>query len=121
MTWAPTCRLTVAMGFRDRQVPPSINCSHPRATPCKSSWEMGMPSRLTVSGRASPCLSQAMRADNSQLLAAEGALDLFQGIEVFFQPGDVLLHLDNGRPEFGHRAERVLADPWQLRIGTALT
>src|SRR5919108_978909 len=55
------------------------------------------------------------------LPAAEGSLDLFQGIKVFLQPVDMLLHLDNGRPEFGHGAERALANPWQLRIGTALT
>ena len=55
------------------------------------------------------------------ILAAEGSLNLFQRIEVFLQPVDMLLHLDNRRPEFGHRAERPLADPWQLRVGTALT
>src|SRR5688500_12106612 len=91
----------------------AVPIRHPKATPGKSSWQMGMPTRLTVSRCASPCLSQAMRTGNSRLLAAaEGALDLFQGIEVFLQPGDVLLHLDNGGPELGHRAERSLADPW---------
>src|SRR5262245_7926994 len=35
----------------------------------------------------------------------EGRLHLFQGLQIFLQPIDMLLHFRNGGPQFGHRAD----------------
>ena len=61
----------------------------------------------------------------------EGRLHFFQGLQIFLQPIDMLLHLHNRRPEFGHRPERAtcafhcfpdaFAHPWYLRVGVPLT
>jgi hypothetical protein len=39
------------------------------------------------------------------LATTQCRLHLFEGIKIFLQPVDMLLHLHNRRPEFSHRAD----------------
>jgi hypothetical protein len=61
----------------------------------------------------------------------ESRLHFFQGLQIFLEPIDMLLHLHNGQPEFGHRSDRAayafhglpnaFAHPRYLRVGIPLT
>src|SRR5713101_3449255 len=81
---------------------------------------------------ASPQGTAAIRRGRVPLFATtKRSLHLFEGREIFLEPVDVLLHLHNGRPEFGHGAEgsartghllpHTFPHAWHLRLGRSLT